>query len=76
MKQLCCSLSFSQVFIDGNGDAEGNYTVVALLDDESVNGSLRMSMQTVAYFHYTPNESSNPHDLPVSLFTRTNSIPF
>jgi hypothetical protein len=56
-----------QVFIDGNGDAEGNYTVVALLDDESVNTSLRMSMQTVAYFQYTPNASSNPHDLPVSL---------
>jgi hypothetical protein len=57
-----------QVFIDGNGDAEGNYTVVALLDDESVNGSLRMSMQTVAYFQYTPNVSSKPHDLPVSLY--------
>jgi hypothetical protein len=68
MTQLCGSLSIYQVFIDGNGDAEGNYTVVALLDDESVNGSLRMSMQTVAYFQYTPNASSNPHDLPVSLF--------
>lgn len=56
-----------QVFIDGNGDAEGNYTVVALLDDETVNGSLRMSMQTVGYFQYTPNASSNPHELPVSL---------
>ncbi|KDR24308.1 Guanylate cyclase 32E [Zootermopsis nevadensis] len=52
------------VFIDGNGDAEGNYTVVALLDDETVNGSLRMSMQTVGYFQYTPNASSNPHELP------------
>jgi guanylate cyclase len=58
-----------QVFIDGNGDAEGNYTVVALLDDETVNGSLRMSMQTVGYFQYTPNASSNPHELPVSLFS-------
>lgn len=76
MQQLCCSLSISQVFIDGNGDAEGNYTVVSLLDDESVNGSLRMSMQTVAYFQYSPNASSSPHDLPVSLFTRTDSIPF
>jgi len=76
MKYLFCSLSISQVFIDGNGDAEGNYTVVALLDDESVNGSLRMSMQTVAYFQYTPNASSNPHDLPVSLFTRTDAVPF
>ena len=49
---------------------------MALLDDESVNGSLRMSMQTVAYFQYTPNASSNPHDLPVSLFTITDSVPF
>jgi hypothetical protein len=63
-----------QVFIDANGDAEGNYTVVALLDDESVNGSLRMSMQTVAYFQYTPNASSNPHDLPVSLYIVVTSI--
>jgi guanylate cyclase len=58
-----------QVFIDGNGDAEGNYTVVALLDDETVNGSLQMSMQTVGYFQYTPNASSNPNELPVSLHT-------
>jgi hypothetical protein len=67
-------LSILQVFIDGNGDAEGNYTVVALLDDESVNGSLQMSMQTVGYFQYTPNASSNPHDLPVSLSTRGASV--
>lgn len=43
------------MYIDGNGDAEGNFTVVALLDDEEVNGSLRMSMQPVGYFQYSPD---------------------
>lgn len=45
------------MFIDGNGDAEGNFTVVALLDDQEMNGSLRMSMQPVGYFQYQPNGS-------------------
>ncbi|XP_045477844.1 guanylate cyclase 32E-like isoform X2 [Harmonia axyridis] len=40
------SIQGYDVFIDGNGDAEGNFTVVALLDDTDVNGSiLSMSMQ-------------------------------
>ncbi|KAJ9578502.1 hypothetical protein L9F63_005231, partial [Diploptera punctata] len=52
------------VFIDGNGDAEGNYSVVALLDDEHMNSSLRMSMQSVGYFQYNPNATSTQHDLP------------
>lgn len=46
---------FVQVYIDSNGDAEGNFSVVALLDDEAVNGSLRMSMQPVGYFQYSDN---------------------
>jgi guanylate cyclase len=47
-----------QVFIDGNGDAEGNFTVVALLDDQEMNGTLRMSMQPVGYFQYKSNGSN------------------
>lgn len=57
------------MFIDGNGDAEGNFTVVALLDDQDVNGSIGMSMQPVGYFHYTPNGSNLPFALPVSTHT-------
>lgn len=56
-----------QVYIDSNGDAEGNFTVVALLDDMEMNGTLRMSMQPVGYFQYSTNGTNNsPIDLPVS----------
>lgn len=55
-----------QVFIDSNGDAEGNFTVVALLDDKEMNGSLRMSMQPVGYFQYQLNETDEASILPVS----------
>lgn len=56
-------LFVEQVFIDGNGDAEGNFTVVALLDDLEMNGTLRMSMQPVGYFQY--NGSNSPLSIPV-----------
>lgn len=65
---ICAGIVFCvtvQVFIDGNGDAEGNFTVVALLDDQDVNGTIGMSMQPVGYFHYTPNGSNLPFALPV-----------
>nr|CAD7442116.1 unnamed protein product [Timema bartmani] len=40
------------VYIDNNGDAEGNYTVVALLEDTSDDGTVATwSMQPVGYFH-------------------------
>lgn len=55
------------MYIDNNGDAEGNFTVVALLDDTEMNGSLRMSMQPVGYFQYNLNGSNLPHSLPVSI---------
>ncbi|XP_044758334.1 guanylate cyclase 32E-like isoform X2 [Coccinella septempunctata] len=59
------SIQGYDVFIDGNGDAEGNFTVVALLDDRDVNGSiLPMSMQPVGYFQYNPNSSSTPYAVP------------
>lgn len=51
--------------MDANGDAEGNFTVVALLDDLQVNGPLKMSMQPVGYFRYGPNGSGEPYELPV-----------
>ncbi|KAK9883749.1 hypothetical protein WA026_001938 [Henosepilachna vigintioctopunctata] len=59
------SIQGYDVYIDGNGDAEGNFTVVALLDDRDANGSaLPMSMQPVGYFQYTPNGSSTPYAVP------------
>ncbi|XP_015596279.1 guanylate cyclase 32E isoform X2 [Cephus cinctus] len=50
------------VFIDENGDAEGNFTVVSLLDDEEANGTIKMSLQPVGYFHYSENDSI---DIPI-----------
>lgn len=52
-----------QVFIDGNGDAEGNFTVVTFLDDNE-NGTLGMSMQPVGYFRYKSKGSNQPFSLP------------
>lgn len=50
-----------QVFIDENGDAEGNYSVVTLLSDTSV--STGMSMQPVGYFRYS-NATAGRLELP------------
>ncbi|XP_023312344.1 guanylate cyclase 32E [Anoplophora glabripennis] len=58
------SIQGYDVFIDGNGDAEGNFTVVALLDDKEMNGTLRMSMQPVGYFQYQSNGSNKSSALP------------
>ncbi|KAJ8956736.1 hypothetical protein NQ318_014092, partial [Aromia moschata] len=58
------SIQGYDVFIDGNGDAEGNFTVVALLDDKEMNGTLRMSMQPVGYFQYQSNGSNKGSALP------------
>lgn len=38
--------------------------MVALLDDQEMNTTLRMSMQPVGYFQYTSNGSSHFLDLP------------
>ncbi|XP_049826749.1 guanylate cyclase 32E isoform X1 [Aethina tumida] len=53
------SIQGFDVFMDGNGDAEGNFTVVVLLDDEKANGTQWMSMQPVGYFQYKANGSSS-----------------
>ena len=63
-----------KVFIDSNGDAEGNYTVVSMLpfhgkrtDALPSEDTTTYVMQPVGYFQY--NLSSNsPNDLPVSFF--------
>ncbi|CAH0563498.1 unnamed protein product [Brassicogethes aeneus] len=52
------SIQGFDVFMDANGDAEGNFTVVVLLDDERANGTQWMSMQPVGYFQYKHNNSS------------------
>ncbi|XP_074039726.1 guanylyl cyclase at 32E [Leptinotarsa decemlineata] len=62
------SIQGYDVFIDGNGDAEGNFTVVALLDDKEMNGTLRMSMQPVGYFQYKSNGSNNVSVLPEFIY--------
>nr|CAD7400718.1 unnamed protein product [Timema poppensis] len=52
------------VYIDNNGDAEGNYTVVALLEDTSDDGTVATwSMQPVGYFQY--NTTTGAANLPV-----------
>ncbi|XP_050503369.1 guanylate cyclase 32E [Diabrotica virgifera virgifera] len=58
------SIQGYDVFIDDNGDAEGNFTVVALLDDKEMNGTIRMSMQPVGYFQYKSNGSNKMSALP------------
>ncbi|KAF5270552.1 hypothetical protein FQR65_LT05450 [Abscondita terminalis] len=58
------SVQGNDVYIDTNGDAEGNFTVVALLDDTEMNGTIRMSMQPVGYFQYHLNGSNLPTTLP------------
>lgn len=55
---------FFKVFIDQNGDAEGNFTIVSLLKDKE--GQVNMSMQPVGYFQFTSN-GSVVSGLPVRL---------
>lgn len=45
------------------GDAEGNYTVVALLDDANTDSPVPMSMQAIGFFQQSPTQ-----DLPVWIF--------
>lgn len=56
-----------KVHIDENGDAEGNFTVVTLLDDVEVIESLGMSMQPVGYFQYRADGKK----LPVNIKKKT-----
>lgn len=52
-----------QVYIDESGDAEGNYSVVSVVNHSSENGTTHMKMQPVGYFQYETNKT---HNLPVS----------
>lgn len=72
-----CSNVSSKVFIDSNGDAEGNYTVVSMLPfhgkrSEATEGVEPMNyvMQPVGYFQYNAT-STSPNDLPVSFLVLT-----
>ncbi|XP_043212329.1 guanylate cyclase 32E-like, partial [Amphibalanus amphitrite] len=61
------SLRGYTVHVDENGDAEGNYSVVSLLPDESGNSTLPYRMLPVGYFSTKDgqNTSSGPaSDLP------------
>ncbi|XP_050084377.1 guanylate cyclase 32E [Anopheles aquasalis] len=54
------SIQGFDVYIDANGDAEGNFSVIALQKDDKVNNSLQMSMQPVALFAYGANATTLP----------------
>nr|XP_029711373.1 guanylate cyclase 32E-like isoform X3 [Aedes albopictus] len=54
------SIQGFDVYIDENGDAEGNFTVIALQKDEKVNNSLNKSMQPVGMFVYSSNGTNLP----------------
>ncbi|XP_058819180.1 guanylate cyclase 32E [Topomyia yanbarensis] len=54
------SIQGFDVYIDGNGDAEGNFSVLALQKDEKVNNSLNKSMQPVGMFVYSSNSTHLP----------------
>lgn len=59
------------MFIDSNGDAEGNYTVVSMLplhgqrpEEAGTDKSISYVMQPVGYFEYNANGTAL-NDLPV-----------
>ncbi|XP_058056782.1 guanylate cyclase 32E [Anopheles bellator] len=58
------SIQGFDVYIDANGDAEGNFSVIALQKDDKVNNSLQMSMQPVALFTYGANATTSTATLP------------
>ncbi|XP_046988319.1 guanylate cyclase 32E-like [Schistocerca americana] len=58
------SVKGHDVYIDVNGDAEGNYTVMALMEDELMNGTLSVSMQPVGFFQYAHDNGNSITDLP------------
>lgn len=58
-------LCWPQVLIDDNGDAEGNFSVVAALPDDGARGA-RISMQPVGYFAYS-HANGTQAALPVSV---------
>lgn len=62
LKRSYRSILGFDVFIDSNGDAEGNYTVIALQNDTSIqsNNSVRLSMQPVGYFVYNNSQGDIP----------------
>ena len=49
-----------KVYIDSNGDAEGNYTLIALQDKLYDDGSISMEMKPVAYFSYINHHKTIP----------------
>ncbi len=58
-------ISLKKVFIDSNGDSEGNYTV-ASMQKHSYGDSVSYLMQPVGYFQYNTSVTTSPLDLPVS----------
>uniref|UniRef100_A0A182Q3F5 Guanylate cyclase n=1 Tax=Anopheles farauti TaxID=69004 RepID=A0A182Q3F5_9DIPT len=58
------SIQGFDVYIDANGDAEGNFSVIALQKDDKVNNSLQMSMQPVALFAYGARNATTATALP------------
>lgn len=61
------------MYIDENGDAEGNYSVVAVRDEYPETGISRMTMQPVGFFQYPGNAS---FELPVRVIKYSIEIIF
>ncbi|XP_065221202.1 guanylate cyclase 32E [Planococcus citri] len=61
LNQTYHSIQGFDVYIDENGDAEGNYSVIAVQNDTDEKGITKMKMQPVGYFLYMINKT---HDLP------------
>lgn len=62
------------MYIDGNGDAEGNYSVVAVRDEYSDTGTSRMVMQPVGFFHYPGNAALELPVREIKLWTINNFL--
>lgn len=61
-----------KVYIDSNGDAEGNYTLIAMHDDYHYPGGKKMTMQPVGHFIYNATNTDVPVgslDLIYSIFS-------
>lgn len=48
-----------QVYMDSNGDAEGNYTLIAMQDDYNYPGK-KLTMQPVGHFIYNATNTAVP----------------
>ena len=53
------------MFIDANGDAEGNYTVLGYIDDVDANGTIRRVIVPIGDFKQASSAGSQGDGIPV-----------